>query len=101
MIVTLVLCVAAIGLGFAIAKPTARRGVGIFLGAVSLLFAGSFGINAARGFEGLPLEESLLLFEGSLTAYLVFNAQLAYRDFALPLLLLASVTLLQMRRVKV
>lgn len=68
-----------------------RWGVSGFLGAALALFAGFFAALALKGFEGLPLEETLLLFEGSTTAYLGFNLLVAYRAFALPALVLAFV----------
>ena len=67
-----------------------RWGVAGFLGAAALCYGVHFGMLTAMGFEGLPLQESLLLFEGSLSAYLGFNAQVAYRAFAGPLVLLAA-----------
>ncbi|WP_050927924.1 hypothetical protein [Aestuariivita boseongensis] len=75
-----------------------RWGVFGFLGAATLLYLGFFALLAARGFEGLPLSESLLLFEGSTVAYLAFNLQVAYRAFALPVLVLAAVFVLRQQR---
>lgn len=68
-----------------------RWGVIGFLGAALLLFVTMFAVLALRGFEGLPLQESLLLFEGSMTAYLLFNVQVAYRAFAFPALVLGAI----------
>lgn len=75
-----------------------RWGVFGFLGAVLALYLGFFVLLAVRGFEGLPLEESLLLFEGSTGAYLSFNLQVAYRAFALPLLVLAAIFVARQHR---
>ena len=75
-----------------------RWGLAGFLGAVLVLFAAHFAALTAMGFEGLPLSESLLLFEGSMTAYLSFNAQVAYRAFAVPLLVLACLVIWRTRR---
>ena len=75
-----------------------RWGVFGFLGAALILYLGFFAMLALRGFEGLPLAESLLLFEGSTVAYLSFNLQVAYRAFALPLLALAVVFVVRQQR---
>lgn len=75
-----------------------RWGVAGFLGAVLLCYAVHFGLLTSMGFEGLPLADSLLLFEGSMTAYLGFNAQVAYRAFALPLLVLSALVIWRMGR---
>ncbi len=75
-----------------------RWGVFGFLGATALLFSALFGFLSLRGFEGLPLEESLLLFEGSMAAYLGFNAQVAYRAFAIPALILAAMFIFRQQR---
>jgi hypothetical protein len=75
-------------------------GVPGFLGAALCLFVLHFAGLAAMGFEGQPLSESLLLFGGSWGAYLGFNAQVAYRAFALPLLVLAAVAIWRMGRVR-
>lgn len=75
-----------------------RWGVFGFFGATAVLYAALFGFLSLRGFEGLPLEESLLLFEGSMTAYLGFNAQVAYRAFAIPALILAAIFIYRQQR---
>ncbi len=75
-----------------------RWGVIGFLAAAALVYAAFFVTLCLRGFEGLPLEESLLLFEGSTSAYLGFNAQVAYRAFAFPLLVLAAIFIFRQHR---
>lgn len=77
--------------------PT-RWGLVGFLATATALYLAFFTMLALRGFEGLPLAESLLLFEGSMTAYLGFNLQVAYRAFALPLLVLAALIILRQQR---
>ena len=77
--------------------PT-RWGLIGFLGAAAILYLTFFAMLALRGFEGLPLAESLLLFEGSMVAYLGFNLQVAYRAFALPLLILSAIFILRQQR---
>lgn len=75
-----------------------RWGLFGFLGGVCAAYFAMFAALSLRGFEGLPLSESLLLFEGSTVAYLSFNALVAYRAFALPLLLLAVVFIFRQGR---
>lgn len=75
-----------------------RWGLWGFLGATAVLFAAQAGANAAMGFAGSSLEESLLLFNGSYVAYLGFNLQITYRAFALPELLLAAAFIARMSR---
>lgn len=67
-----------------------RWGVFGFFGAVLVLFLTQFCVNAGSGFEGTSLEESLILFEGSVVSYIGFNLQITARAFALPLLVLAA-----------
>ncbi len=69
-----------------------------FLGAAALLFVAQVLVNAAGGYAGSPLSESLLLFGGSWVSYLGFNAQITYRAFALPLLVLGAVIIWRQRR---
>ncbi|WP_298936460.1 hypothetical protein [uncultured Ruegeria sp.] len=76
-----------------------RWGVVGFLGAVAVLFLTQFGVNAGGGFEGTSLEESLILFEGSMVSYIGFNLQITARAFALPLLVLAVVVVGRFKRV--
>ena len=77
--------------------PT-RWGLFGYLGAAATLYLTFFAMLALRGFEGLPLEESLLLFEGSMVAYLGFNLQVAYRAFALPLFFLSAIFVFRLQR---
>ncbi len=69
-----------------------------YLASVAVLFFSFFAMLALRGFEGLPLAESLLLFEGSTLAYLGFNLQVAYRAFALPLLVVSAILVWRLLR---
>lgn len=98
MIVTILIVLAGLVLGAALAGPVLRRGPWPYLCGVAGLYVVHFGILVMRGFEGLPLNESLLLFEGSTVAYLAFNAQVAWRAFAAPLLALSVALLVMMRR---
>ncbi|WP_415922174.1 hypothetical protein [Tateyamaria sp. SN6-1] len=83
MIVLVGITVAALLLGLIV--PT-RWGVWGFLGAVAILFVAQAGINTAMGFEGVPISDSLLLFNDSYISYVGFNVQITYRAFVLPLL---------------
>ena len=65
--------------------PT-RWGVWGFLGAVVALFLAQAVINTAMGFEGIPLSDTLLLFNESYLSYVGFNLQVTYRAFSPPLL---------------
>ncbi|GFE49918.1 hypothetical protein So717_16710 [Roseobacter cerasinus] len=87
MILTLAVSTAA--LAFGVLMPL-RWGLPGFLNAAVTLFLAQFVLHSALGFEGSSIEESLLLFNGSWSAYLGFNAQITYRAFALPLLLLSA-----------
>ena len=86
MMLSFVFAVVAFGVGAVL--PT-RWGVLGFLAAAAGLFLAQFAVNAATGFAGSSIEESLLLFNGSVAAYLGFNLQGTYRIFALPLFALA------------
>ncbi|MEP4246460.1 hypothetical protein [Tateyamaria sp.] len=66
-----------------------RWGVFGFLAATVLLFLTQAIINTATGFEGIPITDSLLLFNDSYAGYVGFNLQITYRAFALPMLALA------------
>lgn len=68
-----------------------------FLGAAAFLFLVQFLVNAASGFAGSSIEDSLLLFNGSYLAYLGFNLQITYRAFAGPLLALAATFIFRVR----
>ena len=60
-----------------------------FLASGVLLFAIQVLWNVFSGFAGTSIEESLLLFNGSYVSYVMFNVQVTYRAFAVPLLALA------------
>lgn len=62
-----------------------RWGVAGFLAASIALFTALVAINAASGFAGASIEESLLLFNGSYLSYFGFNLQISYRAFAGPI----------------
>ncbi len=95
MMLSIVFAVVALGAGAVL--PT-RWGVRGFLAVAAGLFLAQFAVNAATGFAGSSLEESLLLFNGSVAAYLGFNLQVTYRAFALPLLALAVPFILRLSR---
>ncbi|WP_293574617.1 hypothetical protein [Phaeobacter sp.] len=82
---------------FGLALPL-RWGVFGFAGAVALLFLGQFALNAGGGFEGTSWDETLLLFEGSWSAYIGFNLQVTARTFALPVLVLATLLIGRLSR---
>lgn len=88
MVLLIVISVAALVLGLLIPL---RWGVFGFLGTAATLFIAQVVINAAGGYAGSPLSESLLLFGGSWVSYIGFNAQITYRAFAVPLLALGAV----------
>ena len=75
-----------------------RWGVFGFIGAAALLFVAQVVVNAAGGYAGSPLSESLLLFGGSWVSYIGFNAQITYRAFAVPVLVLGAVIIWRQRR---
>lgn len=86
----LVAVISALALALGILMPLSWGVLG-FLGSAALLFFIQAGVNAGSGFAGASIEESLLLFNGSHASYLGFNAQITYRAFALPLLILSTV----------
>ncbi|MEM7717570.1 MAG: hypothetical protein AAF222_00060 [Pseudomonadota bacterium] len=85
---TLLIAMALAGLVLGAVLPRSWGILG-YLGAAAILFALQIGINAAAGFAGSSIEESLLLFNGSYASYLGFNLQITYRAFAVPLLALS------------
>ncbi|MDA9208268.1 hypothetical protein N9O61_05210 [Octadecabacter sp.] len=95
MILLLGISIAALGLG---AVMPLRWGIIGFIAAAALLFVAQVLINAAGGYAGSPLDESLLLFGGSWVSYIGFNAQITYRAFALPLLILGAIVIWRQRR---
>jgi len=92
MIVALNVALAA---ALGILRPLGKGIVG-FLASAAVLFFLQFLARTGSGFEGLPLSESIALFEDSWVAYFGFNAQVTYRAFALPLLVLAIFTIIAM-----
>ncbi|MEO0389560.1 MAG: hypothetical protein AAF218_01330 [Pseudomonadota bacterium] len=66
-----------------------RWGAVGYLGVAALLFVVQVGVHTATGFDGAPIEETLILFNGSWPSFIGFNAQITYRAFALPLIALA------------
>ncbi|MEO0669398.1 MAG: hypothetical protein AAFZ99_15920 [Pseudomonadota bacterium] len=95
MILLACICAAAVAMGLIL---PVRWGVRGYLGAAALLFAAQAGINTAMGFEGIPISDSLLLFNDSYLSYVGFNLQITYRAFALPLLALAVPFLYRLSR---
>ncbi|WP_299293288.1 hypothetical protein [uncultured Tateyamaria sp.] len=75
-----------------------RWGAFGFLAAAAVLFLTQSVINTAMGFEGIPISESLLLFNDSYLSYVGFNLQITYRAFALPLLALATPFIFRLAR---
>ncbi|MEP3785234.1 hypothetical protein [Ascidiaceihabitans sp.] len=75
-----------------------RSGVIGYLGGAILLFVAQAGVNTAMGFEGVPISESLLLFNESYLAYVGFNLQITYRAFAVPLLALSVPLIFRMSK---
>ena len=95
MILTIAITLAAAVIGFVLPL---RWGVLGFLGAVAVLFLAQMLISAAGGYAGSPLSESLLLFGGSWVSYLGFNAQITYRAFMVPVVVLGAVMIWRQRR---
>jgi hypothetical protein len=95
MFILSIVLMAALVLGLLI--PT-RFGVLGFIGATAILFFAQVAMNTAMGFAGSSIADSLLLFNGSYAAYVGFNAQITYRAFALPELLLALAFIARLRR---
>ena len=95
MILLIVVSIASLVLG--LIMPL-RWGVLGFVGAAALVFVAQVVINAAGGYAGSPLDESLLLFGGSWVSYIGFNAQITYRAFAIPLLALGGAIIWRQRR---
>ncbi len=89
--------IAVVALAVGSVMPT-RWGVYGFLAAAAGLFLVQFAVNAGTGFAGSSLEESLLLFIGSVASYLGFNLQITTRAFALPLLALALPVIFRLSR---
>ena len=95
MVILGIVTLAALVLG---ALMPLRWGVLGFIGAAVILFVSQVVINAAGGYAGSPLSESLLLFGGSWVSYIGFNAQITYRAFAVPMLVLGAVIIWRQRR---
>ncbi len=94
MTILIIMTLMSVALGLLIPM---RWGVFGFLGAAAFLFALQVAINSATGFEGTSIEDSLLLFNGSYSAFIGFNVQITYRAFALPLLALAVPLVFRLR----
>ncbi|WP_299284219.1 hypothetical protein [uncultured Tateyamaria sp.] len=69
-----------------------------FLSGALVLFVVQVTINAATGFAGESIEDSLLLFNGSWVAYIGFNLQISYRAFAVPAIALAAALIFRLGR---
>ena len=95
MTLLILMTIAALVAG-ALLRP--RWGVLGYLTTAAMLFAVQTGISTATGFEGTSIEESLLLFNGSIVSYIGFNLQITYRAFAIPLLALSAVVIWRMHR---
>ncbi|MEP3947460.1 hypothetical protein [Ascidiaceihabitans sp.] len=95
MILLIAITVLAVILGLVLPL---RWGVFGFLGGAVLLFVTQAGVNTAMGFEGIPISESLLLFNESYLAYVGFNLQITYRAFAVPLLALSVPLIFRMSK---
>ncbi|MEP4979618.1 hypothetical protein [Ascidiaceihabitans sp.] len=95
MILLIAITVLAVILGLVLPL---RWGIFGFLGGAVLLFVAQAGVNTAMGFEGIPISESLLLFNESYLAYVGFNLQITYRAFAVPLLALSVPLIFRMSK---
>ena len=95
MILVGIITIAALVLG---GLMPLRWGVVGFVGAAAVLFIAQVVVNALGGYAGSPLSESLLLFGGSWVSYVGFNAQITFRAFAVPLLVLGAVIIWRQRR---
>ncbi|WP_299143706.1 hypothetical protein [uncultured Tateyamaria sp.] len=93
ILAAITLCALALG----VLTPV-RWGVWGFVGAAAVLFLAQALTNTAMGFEGIPISESLLLFNDSYLSYVGFNLQITYRAFALPLLALATPFIFRLAR---
>ena len=78
--------------------PT-RWGVFGFIAAAIGLFVAQVGINTSTGYGGSSIEDSLALFDDSLTSYIGFNLQITYRAFAPVLFALAVPFVFRLSRV--
>ena len=83
----------ALGIGFVLPP---RRVLWFVLGSIAL-FAVQFGLTAYLGFNGLPREDALLLFEGQMSIYLGFAAKTAFRTFAAPVFIFAALLIWRAR----
>lgn len=89
--------IAALALGLGLILPLCW-GVWGFLAGAAALFVLQAAVNAISGFAGSSLEESLILFNGSLVSYLGFNLQITHRAFAPVLLALAVPLVVRLTR---
>lgn len=95
----LLLCIAVLAFIIGAILPLSWGGFG-FIGMAALLFALHAGINTAMGFEGIPISDSLLLFNDSYLSYVGFNVQITYRAFAVPLFALAVPFIFRLARAR-
>lgn len=75
-----------------------RWGVAGFLATSGAMFLIQAAIHTARGYEGLPFSETMLLFNNSWPSYIGYNLQITYRAFVVPLLALAAVLVFRFGR---
>lgn len=94
---TLLIAITVLALIFGFFLPLRWGYIG-YVAATILLFLAQALINTATGFEGIPISESLLLFNDSYLSYVGFNLQITYRAFTLPLLALATSFIFRLAR---
>lgn len=95
MIVTVLTCLLAAGLGWVLVP---RTGVWGFALAALIAFLAQLAWRLAQGFEGLPWDETLALFNDSFLAYFGWSAQVTWRAFAAPALVLGIAGLIAQER---
>ena len=94
MILTGISTALAALLGWALVPRWSAPG---FVLAAVILLALHMAVLTLGGFEGSSWEESLLLFNGSVAAFLGFNFQVSYRALALPIFVLGLVSVWRIR----
>lgn len=76
-----------------------RSAIWGFLTATVFIFITQVVINTSRGFAGETISDSIeLYFNGDFISYLGYNAQITYRGFMGPLLVLASLVIYRFGR---